>query len=86
MAKRIQSPRNKAENQTEDGTPILYETTHIGYNNGSYWNCIAIYTGWGCNIFTYCVAFGNIFDDDTGKSYDILEGRIYNGICGSYEK
>lgn len=76
MAQRIQPPGNKTENQTEDRTTILYETTVIRCNNDSYWDCNAVSFGWRCNIFTCCVTFGNIFDDDKGKSYDILEGRF----------
>lgn len=74
MAQRIQSPGNKTKNQTEGRTPLLYKTTFIRGNNGSYRNCNAVSFGWRCNIFTCCAAFGNIFDDDKGKSYDILEG------------
>lgn len=76
MAQRIQSPGNKTEDQTEGGTPLLYKTTSGRCNNGSYWNCNAIYTGWGCNIFACGAAIGNIFVTDTGKGYDILEGRF----------
>lgn len=86
MAQRIQPPGNKTENQTEDRTSILYKTAPIRRNNGGYRNCNAVSTGWRCNFFTCCADIRNIFATGTGKSYDILEGRIYNGICGSYEK
>lgn len=74
MAQRIQPPENKTENQTEDRTPILYEATVIRRNDGNYRNYSAVSFGWRCNSVIVCAAFGNVFDDDKGKSYDILEG------------
>lgn len=76
MAKRIQSPKNKAKYQTEDRTSILYETTVIRRNNGSYRNYNAVSAGWRCNNFTFGAAFGNIFVTNTGKGYDILRKEI----------
>lgn len=76
MAQRIQPPGNKTENQTTHRTSILYETTYIRRNNGSYRNNNAVCAEWRCNSVIVCAAFGNVFDDDTGKSYDILEGRF----------
>lgn len=75
MTKGVQPPRNKAENQTEDRTPILYEAMSIRHNNGRNRNYNAVCVEWRCNSFICCAAFGDIFVTDTGKSYDILEGR-----------
>lgn len=76
MAQRIQPPENKTENQTEDRTPILYEATVIRRNDGNYRNYSAVSFGWRCNSVIVCAAFGNVFDDDKRKGYDILE------VCG----
>lgn len=67
---------NKAENKTENRTPILYEATAIRCSNGSYWDCNAVSAGWRCNIFIGCVAVGDFLVTDKRKGYDILERRI----------
>lgn len=72
MAQRIQPPGNKAENQTEDGTPILFEATIIRRNNGSYGNCGFIFVEWRSNFFTGCIIAWNIFIADKKKSHYVL--------------
>lgn len=86
MAQRIQPPGNKTEDQAEDRTSVLYETAFIRRNNGSYWNCNTVHIKWGCNSFFNYVAFGSIFDADTGKGYGILEGRFWIVTKKEYEK
>ena len=76
MTQRTQQAGSKAENQTEDGASILYETTTIRRNNDSYRNCSSVSVRWRNNSFVVCTSFGNTLVADKRKGYNFLEGRF----------